>query len=66
VGRRGGFGWGFSDLATGSLQNSQAAARTSPRKKLGGFIICGVFIHSFLDKATDDMPATGKAPGFFK
>jgi len=35
VGFLGRFGWGGSDF-TGSLQNTHAATRMSPRKKLGG------------------------------
>jgi hypothetical protein len=37
IGFLGRLGWGGSDLATGSLQNSHAAIRRSPKKKLGGF-----------------------------
>jgi hypothetical protein len=66
VGFLGRFGWGGSDLATGSLQNTHATTRMSPRKKLGRFIICGVLIHSFLDEATNDVTTTGKTSGFFK
>jgi hypothetical protein len=53
VGFLGRFGWGGSGLATGSLHNSQAAARTSPRKKLGGFNPIEFSFNKFADPEAD-------------
>jgi len=47
VGFLGRFGWGGSDLATGSLQNTHATTRMSPRKKLGVFKPTKLIFHQF-------------------
>jgi hypothetical protein len=40
------FGWGGSGF-TGSLQNTHAATRMSPKKKLGGFTLAELGFNKF-------------------
>jgi hypothetical protein len=58
------FGWGGSGF-TGSLQNTHAAIRMSPRKRLGGLIMRGIFVHSLLDKATQNIATARKVSCLF-